>query len=102
MGRDPDEHTRVSPAGARCQERQVAPDVSPQIEEVGDQQDSRRPSPDAGFDPRRDIGAGRLQKAGLDDAAGEAAAQPAGDVSKESVRGAHAAAVPDDEEGGAP
>src|SRR5438093_12692376 len=58
MGRDSEAHAGMAPPGARGQKRQVALDVSTQVEKVRDQQDARRPFPDTRFDPRRNGGTG--------------------------------------------
>src|SRR5207247_73731 len=98
MGRDSDAHAGMAPPGARGQKRQVALDVSTQVEKVRDQQDARRPFPDTRFDPRRNVGTGDFEEARFDDAAGEPAAQAAGNLTQQTIGRRHAAAVSDDEE----
>src|SRR3989441_8524081 len=97
---DPDRQMRVARAGARRRPGQVAPDVPPQIEEVGNEKDSRHPAPDAPLDSGGDIRPGRLEEAGLDDASGKPGVQIPRQTAQQPVGRPDAAAVTDEKQSG--
>ena len=79
--------------GASGGHRQVAPDVASQIEEVGHEEDSRCPEPDAPCDSRRNVGPRGLEEAGFDDAIGKPGPQIARQGAQQPVRRADATAM---------